>query len=138
MVGRHGLALIAIFALLSAMTVEAGAQGPRQTGKHTWRCHSDKQCRGGTCNDAGGCCTAFAGEVACGSFCCNTLLGNACCGDACVDIESDNNNCGGCGNVCSGGKSCEGGVCTCLNGEADCNGVCTDLLWDNQNCGACG
>src|SRR5262245_29370307 len=101
MAARRVLALIAILfttlAMLDAPSVEAR------------RCRSDKQCKGGTCTDAGRCCNTFAGEVACGSSCCNTLLGGACCGDACRDILNDDLNCGGCGVVCPGMTGCHDG-----------------------------
>lgn len=120
--------LPAMLALLGAPEVEA----------RRWRCHSDKQCKFGTCNDAGQCCTGFAGQVACGTGCCNTLLGYTCCDSACIDTQTDNNNCGGCGNVCTGGKTCQDGVCTCSPQDTDCDGVCRYLPLDPNNCGACG
>jgi hypothetical protein len=130
--------LVAISALLGAPEVEARKHRHQRAASRHWRCHSDKQCKAGTCNDAGQCCTAFSGEVACGAGCCNTLLGNTCCGSGCVDTQSDNGNCGGCGVVCSGGHSCQNGVCACPEATTDCGTECVDTTFDNLNCGACG
>ncbi len=141
MVGRRVLApitmLIAILALLGAPEAEARKHRHHQAASRTRRCHSDKQCRGSVCNDAGRCC-AF-GDFACGANCCDPAVTSACCGDrACVDLYSDNNNCGSCGIACSGGKACQLGDCVCPSGETDCGGVCKDLSSDAANCGACG
>ena len=129
MIARRIFGLIAILlttlALLDAPSVEARRR----------RCHSDKPCKGGTCNDAGRCCGTS--EFACGTSCCNALPGVACCDGACVDIRTESN-CGGCDIVCHGGKFCTDGVCACRTGETDCNGFCANLLWDKTDCGACG
>src|SRR5262245_64478059 len=130
--------LIAVFALLGAPAVEARTRHDRRAARRGWRCHSDKQCKFGTCNDAGQCCTALAGEVACGAGCCNTLLGNSCCNDACADTQSDPDNCGGCGVVCEIEQTCQGGVCTCPDGRTVCGGVCVATQSDDANCGTCG
>ena len=72
MVGRRVLApitmLIAILALLGAPEAEARKHRHHRAASRTRRCHSDKQCRGSVCNDAGRCC-AF-GDFACGANCC--------------------------------------------------------------------
>ena len=140
MVGRRGLALItmliAILALLGAPEVEARMHRHRRAASRPRRCHSDKQCHGGTCNDAGQCCRAD--EITCGTSCCNKLLADACCNGQCVDFARNDNNCGGCGIVCTGGKSCQDGVCTCLADEVDCGNKCANLFVDDDNCGACG
>jgi hypothetical protein len=131
---RRILGLIAMLlttrALVDAPSVEARER----------RCRSDKQCKDGTCNDAGRCCSTFAGEVACGTACCNVLLGEACCGaHECVDILHEQNNCGGCGIVCSGGKACQNGSCHCPSTHpTECNGSCHNTTYDPDNCGTCG
>src|SRR2546426_8285159 len=141
MVGRRVLApitmLIAILALLGAPEAEARKHRHHQAASRTRRCHSDKQCRGSVCNDAGRCC-AF-GDFACGANCCDPAVTSACCGDrACVDLYSDNNNCGSCGIACSGGKACQPGGCVCPSGGTDCGGVWKNPSSDAPKCGACG
>src|SRR2546426_628545 len=155
MVGRRGLALItmliAILALLGAPEVEARMHRHRRAASRPRRCHSDKQCHGGTCNDAGQCCRAD--EITCGTSCCNKLLADACCGGQCVDLHTSRDNCGWCGNVCLAGGDCVDGecllpcgpceervnnVCVPKDGETDCNGVCVHTQTDPHNCGGCG
>jgi Stigma-specific protein, Stig1 len=135
MTARRVLGAIAMALATLAMVVDAPSVEAR--GR---RCRSDKQCRNGTCNDAGQCCSTFAGEVACGIGCCNTLLGGACCDGACRDTQSDGLNCGGCGNHCPATTICQNGVCGCPGGLTLCVATqeCTNLEDDSHNCGTCG
>ena len=139
MVGRRRVValfttLITILALLGAPAAEARKHPHGRAGR-TRRCHADKQCHGGTCNDAGQCCAAPA--EACGTGCCDPAVGE-CCNGACVATWTDNNSCGGCDSHCIGGTECQDGVCACPNGEAICNDQCVDLLLDDTSCGSCG
>lgn len=126
--------LVATATMLGAPPCEA-RRHPRRRPGHARRCHVDKQCHGGTCNDAGQCCAAST--EACGGTCCNPELGFTCCGGACVDTQGDDANCGGCGGFCTDGTQCQEGVCACPVGQTLCT-TCVDTLLDDANCGGCG
>ena len=143
MVRRRMLAiatlLIATMTVLGAPSAQARHHRRYRAHAKSRACRNDKQCKGGTCNGAGQCCSTFGGEVACGMTCCDTLLGEVCCGNACIDVAHDHDNCGACGNVCTGGTTCQNGSCACpFTYPTQCNGECVNTASDPDNCGSCG